>query len=210
MPETMRAAYLEGHEGIGSLTVGRRRKPEPGHGEVLIRIAAAGLNRVDLYMANDGSGFRHGLPLTLGVDGAGVIEALGPRLHRAQRRRTGGHLPGALRARRIHPARRPDAVLFPRHSRREYRRLLCRVYRDAGGLRLPDRRRFRLPGSGRAADRLPHRLARGDDGGPGALGGLGADPRRGRRRLDGGPAILRPAPGQDHRNLLVGRQAGGG
>ena len=78
MTETMRAAFLEGHEGIGSLSVGRRPKPAPGHGEVLIRIAAAGLNRVDLYMANDGSGFRHGLPLTLGVDGAGVIEALGP------------------------------------------------------------------------------------------------------------------------------------
>ena len=78
MPETMRAAYLEGHEGIGSLTVGRKPKPEPGHGEVLIQIAAAGLNRVDLYMAHDGSGFRHELPITLGVDGAGVIEALGP------------------------------------------------------------------------------------------------------------------------------------
>ena len=78
MPETMRAAFLEGHEGIGSLTVGRRPKPAPGHGEVLIRIAATGLNRVDLYMANDGSGFRHELPLTLGVDGAGVIEELGP------------------------------------------------------------------------------------------------------------------------------------
>ncbi len=77
MAGTMRAAYIDGHEGLASLKVGTRPKPAPGPGEVLIRVAASAANRVDLYMCKDGSGFRHALPLTLGVDGAGVIEAVG-------------------------------------------------------------------------------------------------------------------------------------
>ena len=49
--------------------------PEPGEGEVLIRIKAASLNHLDLWV-------RMGLPSVpkpriLGADGAGVIEALG-------------------------------------------------------------------------------------------------------------------------------------
>lgn len=80
MGETMRAVYITGHDGIASVEVGERPKPVPGPGEVLIRLAAAGINRVDLYMCNDGRGFRHDLPLVLGVDGAGVIEAVGPEV----------------------------------------------------------------------------------------------------------------------------------
>jgi len=77
MSATMRAVYIDGHAGLSSVKVGPRPKPVPGPGEVLIRIAASAANRVDLYMCNDGSGFRHTLPLVLGVDGAGVIEAVG-------------------------------------------------------------------------------------------------------------------------------------
>lgn len=78
MSATMRAAYIDGHQGLSSLKIGPRPKPVPGPGEVLVKVAASSLNRVDLYMVNDGSGFRHDLPLILGVDGAGVIEAVGP------------------------------------------------------------------------------------------------------------------------------------
>jgi NADPH:quinone reductase-like Zn-dependent oxidoreductase len=74
----MRAAFIGGHAGIGSVTVGVRPKPATGPGEVLIKLAASAINHVDLYMVNDGGGFRHKLPLILGVDGAGVIEAVGP------------------------------------------------------------------------------------------------------------------------------------
>ena len=77
MTDTMRAVYIDGHAGIASVKVGTRPKPAPGPGEVLVRIAASSINRVDLYMCQDGSGFRHSLPLTLGLDGAGVIEAVG-------------------------------------------------------------------------------------------------------------------------------------
>lgn len=78
MSDMMRAVYLDGHGSLDNVVVGERPKPTPGPGEVLIKLAAAGINRVDIYMARDGSGFRHNLPLILGVDGAGVIEAVGP------------------------------------------------------------------------------------------------------------------------------------
>jgi NADPH:quinone reductase-like Zn-dependent oxidoreductase len=75
--DSMRAVYLDGHNGLSSIVVGERPKPNFAAGDVRVRIAAAGINRVDLYMANDGSGFRHELPLIMGVDGAGVIDAVG-------------------------------------------------------------------------------------------------------------------------------------
>jgi NADPH:quinone reductase-like Zn-dependent oxidoreductase len=45
-------------------------------GQVLVRMHAATLNRVDLYMRDSGAGITHTLPQTMGLDGAGVIEAL--------------------------------------------------------------------------------------------------------------------------------------
>ena len=51
---------------------------EPGPGQVRVRIAAAGLNFIDVY-------FRSGLyarplPFVAGLEGAGVVEALGPEV----------------------------------------------------------------------------------------------------------------------------------
>ena len=53
-------------------------KPVPGPGEALVRVKAAGINYIDIY-------YRMGwypaeLPLTLGAEGAGIIEAVGPGL----------------------------------------------------------------------------------------------------------------------------------
>ncbi len=50
--------------------------PTPGPGEALVKIEAAGVNFIDIY-------FRQGLykaplPLTLGLEAAGVVEAVGP------------------------------------------------------------------------------------------------------------------------------------
>jgi D-arabinose 1-dehydrogenase-like Zn-dependent alcohol dehydrogenase len=47
--------------------------PQRQPGEVLIRMIAGGLNRVDLYMRNSGAGITHRLPMILGLDGAGVV-----------------------------------------------------------------------------------------------------------------------------------------
>ena len=50
--------------------------PQPGPGQALVRVAAAGVNYIDIY-------FRTGLykaefPVTLGNEGAGTVEAIGP------------------------------------------------------------------------------------------------------------------------------------
>jgi NADPH:quinone reductase-like Zn-dependent oxidoreductase len=77
MVNTMKAVYINGHGSLDEVTVGERPMPEPGPGEARVRLAASGLNHVDIYMAEDGSGFRHELPLILGVDGAGTVDAVG-------------------------------------------------------------------------------------------------------------------------------------
>ncbi len=51
---------------------------QPAAGEVLIRVAAAGVNPVETYIRNGNYAFRPDLPYTPGSDGAGVIEELGP------------------------------------------------------------------------------------------------------------------------------------
>src|SRR6266436_3806968 len=52
--------------------------PQPGPHQVLVRIAASGVNFIDVY-------FRTGLykadiPITLGSEGAGTVEAVGPEV----------------------------------------------------------------------------------------------------------------------------------
>jgi NADPH2:quinone reductase len=51
--------------------------PEPGPGEVRLRQTAIGLNYIDTYHRS-GLYKLPGLPATLGVEGAGVVEAVGP------------------------------------------------------------------------------------------------------------------------------------
>lgn len=72
----MKAAFLTGHGGNEVVTVGQRPRPERQPGEVLVRLHAATLNRVDLYMRDSGAGITHTLPQIMGLDGAGVIEAV--------------------------------------------------------------------------------------------------------------------------------------
>jgi NADPH:quinone reductase-like Zn-dependent oxidoreductase len=84
----MQAAYLTGHGGMDVVVVGERPAPVRQRGQVLVRLHAATVNRVDLYMRDSGAGITHTLPLTLGVDGAGVIDETDndePLRHRGER-----------------------------------------------------------------------------------------------------------------------------
>jgi NADPH:quinone reductase-like Zn-dependent oxidoreductase len=72
--EAMKAAFLTGHGGNEVVAVGERPIPGRKRGEILVRMRAATVNRVDLYMRDSGAGITHSLPQILGVDGAGVIE----------------------------------------------------------------------------------------------------------------------------------------
>lgn len=51
--------------------------PEPGSGEVVVRIRAAALNRLDLWTLSGVLGIEHAFPHVLGADGAGEIESVG-------------------------------------------------------------------------------------------------------------------------------------
>lgn len=70
----MRAAFITGHGGNEVVEVGERPRPQRRAGEVLVRLHAATINQVDLYMRNSGAGITHSLPQIMGLDGAGVVE----------------------------------------------------------------------------------------------------------------------------------------
>ena len=71
----MKAVYLTGHGGNEVVAIGERPMPVRPQGEVRVRMHAATLNRVDLYMRDSGAGITHTLPQVMGIDGAGVLEA---------------------------------------------------------------------------------------------------------------------------------------
>src|SRR5689334_25405631 len=50
--------------------------PEPGPGEARVKIAAAGVNFIDIYIRS--GQYRAPLPITLGQEAAGVVDAVGP------------------------------------------------------------------------------------------------------------------------------------
>ena len=72
----MEAVRLTEHGGPSVLSVEEIDRPDPGAHEVLVEVAAAGVNPVDTYF-RDGSYQPVGLPFTPGVDVAGTVEAVG-------------------------------------------------------------------------------------------------------------------------------------
>jgi NADPH2:quinone reductase len=71
----MKAVYIENNGSPEALQFGDRPTPAPGAGEVLIKIAAAGINFIDTYQR---SGlYKIPLPAILGSEAGGTVEALG-------------------------------------------------------------------------------------------------------------------------------------
>lgn len=59
--------------------------PQPGHGEVLIRIKASGVCHTDLHAADGDWPVKPAMPFIPGHEGAGVVAALGPGVHDLQK-----------------------------------------------------------------------------------------------------------------------------
>ena len=72
----MRAVRIHDHGGEDVLQVETVERPDPGGHEILLEVAAAGVNPVDTYF-RDGSYPPVGLPFTPGVDVAGTVAEVG-------------------------------------------------------------------------------------------------------------------------------------
>jgi NADPH:quinone reductase-like Zn-dependent oxidoreductase len=66
-------AFVLAHRQPSGVAVREVPMPVRQRGEVLLRVHAAALNRVDLYMRDSGAGITHRLPQILGVEAAGVV-----------------------------------------------------------------------------------------------------------------------------------------
>lgn len=73
----MKAILFHRHGGLEVLEYADFPVPEPKPGEVLVRLHAAALNRLDIWVRNGWPGIRLGYPHIPGADGAGEIAALG-------------------------------------------------------------------------------------------------------------------------------------
>lgn len=77
IPDTMRAVVVRDYGAADVLRVESVPIPQPGPGEVLVRLIAAGVNPVDTYLRSGTQGYRPTLPFTPGWDGAGMVAAVG-------------------------------------------------------------------------------------------------------------------------------------
>jgi NADPH:quinone reductase len=71
----MKAVFVEQPGGVENLKYADIPKPSPGPGQALVKIAASGVNYIDIY-------FRKGVypappPIVLGSEGAGTVESVG-------------------------------------------------------------------------------------------------------------------------------------
>lgn len=73
----MKAVFFTQHGAPDVLQYGELPTPEPGSGEVLVRLNAAGLNRLDLWVRNGWPGIKISYPHICGADGAGEIATVG-------------------------------------------------------------------------------------------------------------------------------------
>ncbi|MDR8412074.1 quinone oxidoreductase [Nonomuraea sp. 3-1Str] len=72
----MRAIVIAAHGGPEVLEHVERPDPEPGPGEVVVDVAAAGVNYIDTYHRS--GAYPLALPAAIGSEGAGAVSAVGP------------------------------------------------------------------------------------------------------------------------------------
>jgi NADPH:quinone reductase-like Zn-dependent oxidoreductase len=73
----LKAVYFHQHGGPEVLVFGDLAEPSPGPGQVLVRLRAAALNRLDLWTREGWPGLKLEMPHIPGADGAGEIAAVG-------------------------------------------------------------------------------------------------------------------------------------
>jgi NADPH:quinone reductase len=81
----VRAVIAEAHGGPEVLRLAERDGPEPGPGQVLVDIAAAGVNYMDIYQREGRPPYRVEVPFVPGSEGAGTVAAVGPAVDGARK-----------------------------------------------------------------------------------------------------------------------------
>lgn len=81
----MKAVLLHEHGPVENLHyVADHPTPEPGPGQVRVKIMASAMNRLDIWVRDGWPGLKLPMPHILGSDGAGLIDALGEGVTRWQ------------------------------------------------------------------------------------------------------------------------------
>jgi len=101
----MRAVWITRHGGPEALEIRETADPEPGPGQVRVRVSAAGLNFADVMAAQGLYPDAPKPPCVVGYEVAGVIDALGER--------TQGHAPGQRVLAMTHFGGHADVVCVP-------------------------------------------------------------------------------------------------
>lgn len=113
----VKTVIIEEFGGPEKLKIVERELGTPGPGEILILHKTVGLNYIDIYQRT--GLYPNKLPLTLGMEAAGIVEAVGDgvtHLKPGDRAAYASHPPGAYAEARVMPAAQvvvlPDAVRF--------------------------------------------------------------------------------------------------
>jgi NADPH2:quinone reductase len=80
----MKAAYIEETGPPENIKLGDLPTPEPGPGQVLLKVRSVSLNPIDLYIRSGLVAFPLSFPYIIGCDVAGTVERLGPGCSRFQ------------------------------------------------------------------------------------------------------------------------------
>ena len=117
MTQTSQAIQITAYGGPEQLKLVELAVGEPGAGEIRIRHHACGLNFIDVYQRTGLYG--NPLPLTLGMEGAGIVEAVGTGVTHLQvgdRAAYASNPPGSYSTLRVMPAKNvvklPVAIAF--------------------------------------------------------------------------------------------------
>jgi NADPH2:quinone reductase len=74
----MRAVVVTEHGGPEVLKVAEREAPQPGPGQLLVDVAAVGVNFMDIYQRQGRPPYAGAVPYVPGAEGAGTVAAAGP------------------------------------------------------------------------------------------------------------------------------------
>jgi len=117
MNQTSRTVRIERNGGPEEMKLVDLPVGDPGPGEIRIRHHACGLNFIDVYQRS--GVYTLPMPLTLGMEGAGLVEAVGEgvaHLKAGDRAAYASNPPGSYSTLRVMPARNvcklPDAIDF--------------------------------------------------------------------------------------------------